>query len=295
MENGMWKVTMRRSFAFVALGLLVAPLEADASTIVYDLSGVTNAPVELRGPANRRPANHGYEWQVDWSGAVLTHELGQNPNDFRDDRISVSGVVRGCVGVAGGNCFDSGDFERLPGDLQHIYVGSGDFELVDVGFTLNNELTNSTDDLIATAGWHWGWGLNGPLLHQNERPIGSLELLGQNIDRAAQTIRLGLKQNTDLGYAFRLFDEDPHGDGLLRILSWITNDSHLFGGRARGETAPGEAVFNGDLYACLRGAQCFGGGGGGPTDPPTEVPEPLSVTLLGIGLLGLKMRQRATV
>ena len=276
-------VRLTRSKGFQTLCVLTlilsAAIDAKASKIIYDLSGESIADIDRS--QNRYASKDAY-FKVNWEGAVLTHDT-KGTSSFADDVVSISGEITACVGFQGTECSGSGKFRKR--DHNSLYIGEGTFEFIDVEFGLDASQTTNNNDLYAKA----------------DADIGKLQLTSQRIPQKwkpqqklkgdVHDVLLGLKENENLGYAFRLFDEDPTGDGLFRISSWIMTNSYLFAGTVRLESLPIEDVFNGDIFACRRGMEdsCFGGGG-----PMEEVPEPSTIALVSMGLLGSSLRRRRT-
>ena len=268
-----------RICSLLTFSLLTIVEPASATAIHYTLSGLTKAPVVVKDSISGNiPENQNHEFQIQWDGVELVHQLGSDLNSSSDDVIQLIGTVNACVGKAGSSCFGDGNFERVShttakpsgSPTQYgIYAGAGEFELVDVSFSLDASRTTN-DDVYANM----------------DSSVGYMQLLDQKIGKAGK-VKLSLKQHAELDYAFRLFADEGQSDATFRIYTWLQTQSLLFAGRARGETRRGEGVFNGELTACRIGSSCDG-------TPETEVPEPTTVLLLGGALIGSAYRRRST-
>ncbi len=273
----------RKSFCASLFALLTFLTNAEASPLrVYDLKGITRAPLLLDSWAFGFKENRNHQLQINWNGASLIYNSGANANSFADDFISIEGSVMACVGAAGSDCFGDGPFRENPTqrakpipqiNRQGIFVGAGEFELVNVRFAVDADRSSEADGVFAQA----------------DKDIGYLQLLDQpQVGKKASKLSLGLKEHPDLQYAFRLFEDDMNADGFLQIYTWLQVRGWLIAGGSRAETRRGEAVFNGDLLACLQSST-----GCGSVPPSNEVPEPSSAVLIGIGALAAWRKQRS--
>ena len=250
---------------------LLCATNATASTIEYDLSGTSAAPImntRVTGnPMFRLEQNGKYTFFLNWDGATLIHDT-RGTDSFADDTVSIQGTVRGCTGLSGGNCFDAGSYKRVQtyNHVKSFYdryatLGAADFD-IDAELNLDPNQTSSNDDLIATA-----------------QRIGPMRLNDPKSRFNGTEQQLLLKDHPDLGWAFRLYDDGTLDANQFRIETWLLNRGGILGDQVRHETRPGESIFNGGLIATRRGHDA-------------EVPEPFTAGLLGMGLAFGALKRR---
>ena len=186
----------------IALLLFHLPQDANATAYVFDLSGSSAAPLATANAA-------GPNFVVNWSGGVLTYNDFNTPDNFTDDVIKLSGAVEACYGT--NVCGSTDPFRRrLAGSGNRFSFTStvggtrGVFDL-DATIAVDPNKTTGYDNLYA----------------QQQMNIGKLALPVLSTIPASQ-ITLGLKNNPDLGCAFRLFDENPTVNKHFRIETWMT-------------------------------------------------------------------------
>ena len=99
-------------------------------------------------------------------------------------------------------------------------------------------------------------------------------------------IRLELKENPDLGFAWRLSPTEV--EGKFDIDTWLLMANRWIG-NLRVESYERELAFNASLSAWIVG------GTEPPSPPGEEVPEPMTLTLLGSALLGLNQTRKKKI
>lgn len=141
------------------------------------------------------------------------------------------------------------------------YIGSGEFAW---DLTMTNPLDAYTND-------------DGSAFGYNMQESGTITLLE---GKAPKVSKVFLKNDKD--FAFRAYEVN---DGLYHTESWLQLSGGVVGGFSRFETGANNAALNWDLTLQLRG--------GGDPQPPTEIPEPLTVSLLSAGLIGgLRLKKK---
>lgn len=142
------------------------------------------------------------------------------------------------------------------------YIGSGEFAW---DITMSNTLDKYTND-------------DGSAFGYSQQPGGTITLL--NGPASVPAVSNVLLKN-DKDFAFRAYEV---ADGLYNTESWFQLAGGVVGGYSRFETGSNNSALNWDLQLQLR------------RDPPTEVPEPFTMSLLSAGLLGglrLKKKNKA--
>lgn len=246
-----------KSLSYIALGALFTFSGLDTAnatpvTGLYSLDGTFQNGIDL--VRTHSTVASGFDTAVNFEGVTI---------NITENAITFGGTATLCVGAAGSNCFGNGEFLRENAQDRglSLITGSGQFDVsgtIDLRTNENGEFFADMQD-----------GLNFSLVEDQRN---------EGVD---PNINLAIKAHPDLGYAIRGF-ETAGNPSVLQLFSWLqfTSDTKaiggILGGASRGESLFGESVFNFD--------------NGGLT--ATEVPEPMTVTLLGMGLLGGALRRK---
>ena len=252
---------------------------AHAAIIEYEweLEGRINSPIfhtaDYHG-AQPTDTHYSFEIIVNRGDLILSQDT-RGTESTADDILSISGTTKGCIGHGSSPCSWGPNGSDTPFLSYNVfgygfgYHGVGDFSW-DLQFRnpLNNG--NGTSDIDDP----------NPLVY-GAQEAGTLELLNPGDSLVPTLLPVSALNHKTEHYALRLFDLLPLGDGEFRIDTWLQLTSGLIGdGFTRFESLPGETVFNADLRAFLKG------GTQPPADPPQEIPEPFTLTLLSSALLG---------
>ncbi len=238
----------------VALGTIGGLSQnAHAVTTEFALEGYLNAPIIAERTHSTGNTHFVFQQYIDRGDLILSYD-DNNTTGIGDDIVRINGTTEGGVCHRSQDCRRSANFHRYHRTGDGVYFGSGDFSW-DLMFA--NPLAGTTDP--------------GNFLF-GAQDAGDITLL--NAPRNVPTnVDVMLKEHPDLQYAFKL---NPDGDGFV-ISSWLLTQNGVVFGHARAESLRNEAVFNSHLRAYCISGDCR---------QTTEVPEPMTMGLLGAGLLG---------